>query len=694
MFMTELIELLFLVVLLPQSSRLMPAYKVFMQKRNKIDLALVSNITEQKKFLGINWYIEYQKSAQNDEQNEESARFEPLMRIIGVTDKEIFFKKFHKDWFSLDPQNASNREILPHYSTVPHNPITAYLMENNQTLLTIALKNLTIFTFNLSQEVSTSNPRLTPIMTFNASYKVSEDAEEIRSIAQIPYSDNIIFTPSRFEVFKMNRLTNKVHLRSRSPLDSTNFVVTPVASHRPEYDPHNPNKKKDPKLSERVLPFTETTYFVMTSTNSGINALVDWTTMATIRYFSMRDRIVKLEDKGIRFQVRSICFFGGSPRGHLYPFLGSDTIKELFLFSALNRNYLGSLKLPKPSSHGQVTWINHTNYVYILQTGLESSPEYHSGSYFLYLSPNSDYIPVFNTNDHLYRLYRYLNPNLLAFDYNMTNNEVYDEIFDRLDYFYLFLTSSGNSIAIDIPPFNWDRCNNSIRNSTRYFMYYGRYRFCGPEGCISGYQNRKGFDQEGDRTAIQCEKYKCEAGKVMHVADPNFLEKLDSSFPDFETQGESVTDSSGDGPTFGGVNSTESEMTKIGDQTRLKTKKNKYFRLEPYKLKEKERGVANDNGCWKGFNLEPSGICRACDYMGYQDTKIRFYPSDCLLWIKYWGIWDDTLTYSYFHYNKTLLDEKVYYKGFSGDEYYYKQIFQEKRDSAGRTTKTSWETRF
>ena len=97
MFMTELIELLFLVVLLPQSSRLMPAYKVFMQKRNKIDLALVSNITEQKKFLGINWYIEYQKSAQNDEQNEESARFEPLMRIIGVTDKEIFFKKFHKD---------------------------------------------------------------------------------------------------------------------------------------------------------------------------------------------------------------------------------------------------------------------------------------------------------------------------------------------------------------------------------------------------------------------------------------------------------------------------------------------------------------------------------------------------------------------------------------------------------------------
>ena len=335
-------------------------------------------------------------------------------------------------------------------------------------------------------------------------------------------------------MIKMDKLTKEVIHRGRSPLDSTNFIVTPVPTHRPEYDPHNPNKKEDPTLSKRVTPFTETTYFIMTSSDSGVNSLVDWTSLKTIKYFSMRDRLLKVEDEGINYRVRSICFFGGSPRANLYLFVGSDIIKSLFMFSAINRNILSYRSLKKHSLNAQISWVNHTNYVYILQTGVRGEPSYISESYFYDLSPNTLADSSIPDTDRITGGQRYLNPTMLAFNMNITSNEVYDEIFDRLDYFYLFLSSSENSIHFYIPPFNWNRCKTTYRDSMEYKMYYGRYRNCGRGDCIVGYEDRKNFDFEKNQTAIQCQKMQtCEEGMVMQIGEKWYTDKTDDQFPKF-----------------------------------------------------------------------------------------------------------------------------------------------------------------
>ena len=231
-------------LLLYQLTQAIPAFETFSSKRNTIGLDLISEINEDKKFLGINWFNEYEKTEKTG--NSTEPLYKPLIRILAVTDKEVFLKRFNDIWFDLDPKDPQNFRILPHFVTTAKNPITAYHMDNNQSLLTIALKNLTIITLNASQPLDPQKSMFRPIMLFDSSYKFIEGTEEIRSIAQIPYTNEIIFSPSRFEILKINKLTQEVIYRGRSPLDSTNFIVTPVPTHRPEYDPHNPNKKHDP----------------------------------------------------------------------------------------------------------------------------------------------------------------------------------------------------------------------------------------------------------------------------------------------------------------------------------------------------------------------------------------------------------------------------------------------------------------
>ena len=359
----------------------------------------------------------------------------------------------------------------------------------------------------------------------------------------------------------------------------------------------------------------------------------------------------------------------------MYALVGSNIIKNLFLFSAINRNMLGNIDLPKSSTEAEITWVNHTNYIYILQTGILEDSQYISGSYFLNVGPNTQLEPNFIDYENEVDTQRYLNPTLLAFNMNITSDEVYDGIFDRLDYFYLFLTSAENSIRLDIAPFNWDRCASSHQNNTDFMMYYGRYRNCGKEGCLAGYQNRTNFHFSKDEIAIQCQRMTCQNDLVMHVANNNFNGTTDRQFPKFDPADTENHYTSED---------KKINYTKLGKSLRMKTKSYNFYCLERYELSVNETGVANDNGCSRGFNLDHSGICRACDYMSYSEHRINFYPSDCFLWISWRGIWDDTLTYDWYHYNKTLLNKNLYYKGYKGNEFLYRKIFREEKDDKGK----------
>ena len=424
----------------------------------------------------------------------------------------------------------------------------------------------------------------------------------------------------------------------------------------------------------------------MTSSDSGINSLVDWTSMKTIRYFSMRDGEQKVEDEGIKYKVRSICYYGGSPRGNMYAFVGSNVIKYLFLFSAINRNMLAKPELQDFSTSATITWVNHTKYIYVFQTGILGRAGFMFSSNIYYLGPKSN-ITFRNKTDQMnFFPEMFLNPTMLAFSTNITSNEVYEEIYDRLDYFYLFITSSGNSISIQIPQFNWDRCSFDSDSQPELRMYYGRYRHCSENHCRLDYRNRQDYDSQKDEIAIQCQKITCEDGQMLHVAPGEFDGFVDKLFPKFDLA---------DNLTHWVIKHGEADstmFTKVGQRVRMRPKirtpwwsfgGNSLYCIERYELKESEIEVANDNGCWRGFNLDDNGICRACQYVELPGTGVKFRPSDCLLWLHFDEISKDTLTYSYYHYDKTLLDLELHYKGFEGDELYYRKMFFEKKDIEG-----------
>ena len=608
------------------------AFRAFESLRNQVDLNLVTNSSSDIEVLGVNWYIEYKEINQKEQnQQQKSNKLEPLMRISAITKDEIFLKKFNKTWFDLDPQNPDNIEIKPVYTTDPHNPFTAYMMENNQTLLTIALKNLTILTFDLNLPVSQTTNQLNPIRQFNAQFRYSEGGETIQSIALIPYSNLVLFSPSRFEAFKVNRLTGEVMHRGRSPLDSTRFISVPVATHRPDRDPHNKARKLDSNLNQRIRKHTEAPHFVMTSPNSGQNALIDWTSMGVVNSFSLKDisKRVKGDDEGVSYySVRSICYFGGSPRAQMHLMIGSNVIKGIYFFSAINRHFSGFVALPKVSYRGQISWINHTSYVYIMQMDLFGYPGFAFGSFYLNLGHWSHLKPMFSQFGKEWKQDLHFNANLIAFSTDIENNEVFDNFFDKLDYFYLMLYSSGSTVNLEIPNFAWEACNVETVTSDLQVMYYGRFRYCTNSSLQLGFEERP-TEERKSKTYIQFKPKKCENGKILHIGVPEYSPIIEDI----------------------------------------------YKCLDRYELSKDEVNLANDNGCSPMYNLDQNGFCRQCLRMRYKETDIDYIPSDCLLFTLYPSVYQDTLTYNMFHYEYSLLDQKQHYKGFTGEERIYRKLF-------------------
>ena len=608
------------------------AFDVYTQKRKQINLKLTSKTSYSKKhFLGINWFVNYKKK--KDGENEDKDEFDPLVRLVAVTRDGVYLKRFEVPWFEINEHLKKNTDINPVLSTVGHNPITSYHMNDNQTTLVVAFKNLTVLTLNLSVP---DHPTRFVVSSFDARYKYLEGDEEIRSIGRIPYSDLILLSPGRFEFFKIDIRTRSKIYKKRSPLDRIGYIVTPLPTHNPLEDPHNPKKRKDPTLNPRIVKKTELTYFIATGHNSSTNALIDWTTMKVINYWTMLDREDRVRTEDWKLAVTSICFFGGSPRGQLYLMMGSDLVSKLYFFISSNRNVVDSEPLPKVSSRGQVSWINGTYFVYILQEGLINQPSHAIGSYFLNLGPfihrKIRFIDKYHSSLQIGVRYDYAN--LMTFSMKIGNkDDLYDGFYKNLDSFYYILYKNENSIEVRIPPFNWDLCHQDEFNPSRinYKMYSGRYMDCGTDDCQGGFQKRADLSREAE-TYIQCRRKTCESGKILHVY---------------------------------------SSSGKLKDYCRTKQT-----------LKEAEKALSNDNGCKVGYNLDHFGMCRRCKKVKYRDDTFEYYPSDCLLWLNFEDLLlEDTSTYNYFEYTEEKYDQDFHYKGMKGNEHHYKDLFWEKKIS-------------
>ena len=171
-----------------------------------------------------------------------------LVSFVVVGSHGIYRKKLNKRWINYTEESSDNeRNMTPlrEYNNKKDDKaqswITAAQMYGNESILTIAQKNMTVETIDLRQS---SRDLPTIINSFDASYKYgNEPGDEIRSIGRIPYSDEILIQPNRFEIIKASRRGGN-ETRVRAPLDSVRFIECPVPTGDTLNDPHSPNRTK------------------------------------------------------------------------------------------------------------------------------------------------------------------------------------------------------------------------------------------------------------------------------------------------------------------------------------------------------------------------------------------------------------------------------------------------------------------
>ena len=221
---------------------------------------------------------------------------------------------------------------------------------------------------------------------------------------------------------------------------------------------------------------------------------------------------------------------------------------------------------------------------------------------------------------------------MVTFEMELGKDSLLDSVgpFDKLDRLYLSMYFDVSVVIINVPLINWDFCKGRyfMPLLTDYRMLYGRYRSCW--GCHKGL-NHPSYEEYAKNTtetvfASACIPKSCPEGQIYH----------------YDSQAE------------------ESEQAVCRD---------------PYILSEKEKGVANDNGCHPKFNLDPLGICRNCYKIDIERGSLT--PSDCVLfWIRYMDY--DFFVYSIGTYTENQLSQRKFVKGETESEKpFYEDLFGE-----------------
>ena len=621
------------------------AFEVFLSSIKELTLYYRSGSGKSQRAISNNWYVRYQHKNINKGKGFETfkSQYQPILSVVSTTHEGIYMRTFQEHWLDINANAEENTFIQPIFEVGTGNQILASAMNDNETLLTVALWNDTLLTIDLSK----SQPKKPYIVKkFDIKVKLGGEDSKTTTIGLIPYTNYIVFSPNRFQFYKMDRITGEVKFSSRSFLDSMGHLVHPTPTHRPDIDPHNPNKYKDPRVNQRIVKLTELTYLVGTASKNGVNVLIDWVTMKVIKYWSLRDFNPTIEGDESSYVVRSICYFGGTPQTHIYPFLASKVIDKLYLFHGIHRNIVDDLDLPKKSLSGSLRWINCTSYLYILQMDVVSDNKNIFGSYFLNLG-QFNLIPHFLKQKSIELDLRFRKSNLISFDNKIEESPTFYEIYNQTNYLFLFMYSDSRSLHVRPPPFNWDVCDDPeliFDGTMNFYMLYGSYMKC-MGYCHYGFSNFP-HNLEKRSLLIECMRFSCENPSEMPHMKP--IRKIDQETGQVETNfGEACP--------------------------------------EKYKLKETEKKMANDNGCEPGFNLDNYGVCRECNSVYYStdynnfdlNDPDNFAVSDCLFF-NLINLNFDYFGNSFFHYTRTILNEFLEYKGYPKGKRFFKSLFTDK----------------
>ena len=508
--------------------------------------------------------------------------------------------------------------------------VTAAQMYGNESILTIAHRNLSVWTIDVRKS---SNQSIVVISSFDASYKYgNEEGDRIRSIGRIPYSDEILVQANRFELIKADFRKNIVN-RYRAPLDSVRHIVCPVPTGDTQNDPHSPNRKKKTTISERMYRIGEQTRCVLTGHESPMNTLLDWTTMKPVTSWShYLIAPVNLKEKTT---IHSICFFGGIPEANLYIYTVPTFTHTAHIYEAIHGSAYSTLQLNIRARNQEVTWVNQTLFILIKSPSQSKEANVQTEIYFHKIyGQGREHVDL--NSYRTWSFQRILNWGISKVYLNggKGSSDVLFDYENDLDSIYVSYALSLQGLGVLPPPFGWDFCrypsltggqNMTVFDAFLPLRTYGRFKMC-PE-CAPGLmvlakqtEITQQFANEliTNKTIIYCQRVGCpDKGMIPHSwyelnSSLVLFKRLKSPFPVEE----------------------------------------KVECLPRYSLEDEEKVFANDNGCQPGFNLDVFGICRACGISN---------ASDCLFFNH--RFFYDYFTLNVLNYTEDKLGVQYAYKG-------------------------------
>ena len=337
------------------------AFGAYYKMNKSLSLTISSTILRQQHKQTM-WYIDYLKV--REKANKTKGLFAPYLRLITVMERGVYFKRFNRAWRRLEARAPSNSHMNTLFELPETNPITAAMIARNQSWVAVAYKNLTVEVIDINTSKKGINNTLEyTSVQFDTRYKFGvEEDHEVLAIGHIPVSEFLIFSSNRFEIIKANKHTGEVVARAKNPIERIGIIAAPCLSHRKDLDPFNPKSPKNPQLSKKNLEMGHRKIFIATGANDPMNAIVDWTNLKPVKFFSMHLQFVngKTREEDI---IGSIAYYGAIPQGHFYALSTKGYSAYTFIFSGVNLHVFNEISWNIISPNKKVSWIYATTYL-------------------------------------------------------------------------------------------------------------------------------------------------------------------------------------------------------------------------------------------------------------------------------------------------------------------------------------------
>ena len=634
----------------------------------------------------ISHYIKYVQEVLPKDMTNPSTRsktpnkYKGLLSLIAVNRRAVYKKSFSRSWQDSEYLDGEEETLKPLKEF--ESPITAAHLNKNDTLLTLAFKNLTVEVIDLQ---SSEPGEVKSLTKFNAAYKFGSKKEGIiRSIGWIKYTSLVLFSPNRFQIIKLNRISSNNGLeievfRARSPLDSVGHIAFPESNYGPFLNNSNVYAKK--WLSSTIIQLAFPRSCVLTGYDDPQSAVFDWTSMKAVRYWTDPDQN-KAGSDDLGSIVNSIAYFGAVEEANLYLYSVKGEREGFKAFSLITGD-ITSVPDGVRSAKKVVGWVKYTVFVSVFAPDLVKSSNGQNSIFlvkFYGTEPERYQVDVEDQQDELImktiNLAKIYFPtgdfplnfeNLFLWKHGVVAGTDFDAMY--LQYFM----DSHQRLVVKPPGFGWDFCRGepikpfgdeemagkkgsetSIPQKTENFgepfkMFYGRFRYC--SRCQSGFKNTN----NKKRGQIDASKLKF-SGETVNSCQP-------------------------------------ARCSKQGEKLHIETLANgevSYKCLPEYKMYLYELDYNNKNGCHPGFNLDIYGLCRQCP---------KSKRSDCFLFSPPFADQDYITLNPALHSSKDLKKE-VNYKGQVNGFIFglksFRDLFYSQRDTAvyvkkqGSQVRTWW----